>query len=89
MTNRPGFAAFVVGSMLLLELAVTGAALGILGMGIALLAFAGFERRSTPAQTAAFKRWMQAGALAYGGVGTLIWVTSWISVVTRLKWIRG
>ena len=149
MTNRPGFAAFVVGSMLLLELAVTSAAfsadndfvyvfgrrinvvcaarqrlgvpcptcgltrgfvltvhgrvseawrlsptgplaaLGILGMGIALLAFAGFERRSTPAQKAAFKRWMAAGALAYGGVGTLIWVTSWISVVTRLKWIRG
>src|ERR1700730_12341801 len=32
--------------------------LGILGMGIALLAFADFERRSTPAQVAAMKRWV-------------------------------
>jgi Protein of unknown function (DUF2752) len=65
------------------------AVVGILGMGVALLAFAGFERRSTPAQVAAMKRWVQAGALAYGGVGTLIWISSWISVLTRLKWMRG
>jgi Protein of unknown function (DUF2752) len=65
------------------------AAVGILGMSVALLAFAGFERHRTPAQMAVMKRWVQAGALAYGGVGTVIWISSWISVVTRLKWMRG
>jgi hypothetical protein len=149
MTTRSGFAATVLGAMLLLELAVTSVAFtadgdfvyffgrrinivcaarqrlgvpcptcgltrgfvltvhgrireawrlsptgplavgGILGMGVALLACAGFERRRTPAQVAGMKRWVQAGALAYGGVGTLIWISSWISVVTRLKWMKG
>jgi hypothetical protein len=62
---------------------------GILGMGIALLAFTSFERRRTPAQLAGMKRWLQTGALAYGGLATLIWISSWVSVVTRLKWLRG
>jgi len=61
------------------------AAIGILGMALALLAFAGFERRRTPLQVAGMKRWVQAGALAYGGLGTMIWVGSWISVVLRLR----
>jgi Protein of unknown function (DUF2752) len=61
------------------------AAAGILGMGVALLAFARLERKRTTAQMAGFKRWVQAGALAYGGVGTLIWIVSWISVVASLK----
>jgi len=153
MTNRSGFAAAVVGGLLLLELLVTSvvftadqdfvyffgrrinvvcaarqrlgvpcptcgltrgfvltvhgrvpeawrlsptgplAAIGILGMGIALLAFAGFERGQSPSEIARYKRrykrWIQAGALAYGGVGTLIWASMWIAEVTRLKWIRG
>ncbi len=149
MTARSGFAATVVGAMLLLELVITSvaftadddfvyffgrrinvvcasrrqlgipcptcgltrgfvltvhgrvreawrlsptgplAAIGIFGMGIALLGIAAMEQRRTPAQMAQMKRWVQAGALAYAGVGTLIWVTSWISVVTRLKWMRG
>lgn len=149
MTSRSGFAATVVGGLLLLELLVTSlvftadqdfvyffgrrinvvcaarqrlgvpcptcgltrgfvltvhgrvreawrlsptgplAAIGILAMGIALLAFASFERRRTPGQIARYKRWIQAGALAYGGVGTLIWASAWIAEVTRLKWIRG
>jgi hypothetical protein len=62
---------------------------GILGMGIALLGFSCFERRRTPAQLAGMKRWVQTGALAYGGLATLIWISSWISVVTRLKWFIG
>jgi len=62
---------------------------GILGMGIALLIFASLERRLTPAQLAGMKRWVQTGALAYAGMATLIWIYSWISVVTRLKAVRG
>ena len=62
---------------------------GILGMGIALLIFASLERRRTPAQLAGIKRWVQTSALAYAGMATLVWVCSWISVVTRLKWVRG
>ncbi len=145
MTARAGFAAAVVGAMLLLELVITGVAFtadhdfvyffghrinivcaarqrlgvpcptcgltrgfvltvhgrvrdawrlsptgplavgGIFGMGIALLGFAGFERRRTPAQLAGMKRWLQTGALAYGGMATLIWIFSWVSVVTGLK----
>jgi uncharacterized protein DUF2752 len=61
------------------------AAGGILGMGIALLAFASLERRRTPVQLLGIRRWVQAGALAYGGLATVIWVCSWIAVVTRLK----
>ena len=145
MTARAGFAAAVVGAILLLELVITGVAFtadhdfvyffghrinivcaarqrlgvpcptcgltrgfvltvhgrvrdawrlsptgplavgGIFGMGIALLGFAGFERRRTPAQLAGMKRWLQTGALAYGGMATLIWIFSWVSVVTGLK----
>jgi hypothetical protein len=62
---------------------------GILGMGIALLVFANLERRRPPAQLAGIKRWVQTGALAYGGLAALIWIGSWISVVTRLSWVRG
>ena len=62
---------------------------GILEMGIALLVFANFERRGTPDQVAGLKRWVQTGALAYGGLAALIWIASWISVVTRLRWARG
>ncbi len=59
---------------------------GIAGMSIALLIFASLERRRTPAQLAGMKRWVQTGALAYAAAATLIWLGSWISVVTRLKW---
>jgi hypothetical protein len=62
---------------------------GILGMSILLLIFASLERRRTPAQLAGMKRWVQTGALAYAGMATLIWICSWISVVTKLKWVRG
>ena len=149
MTSRAGFAATVVGVMLLLELVITSVAFGadndfvyffgrrinlvcaarqrwgvpcptcgltrgfvltvhgnvfkawrlsptgplavggILGMGIALLGFASFERRRTPAQLAGMKRWLQNGALAYGGMAALIWISSWIAVVSRLQWFRG
>jgi hypothetical protein len=62
---------------------------GILGMSIVLLIFASLERRRTPAQLAGVKRCVQTGALAYAGMAILIWICSWISVVTRLKWVRG
>jgi hypothetical protein len=62
---------------------------GILGMSIALLVFANLERRRTPDQLAGLKRWVQTGALAYGVLAALIWIASWISVVTRLRWARG
>lgn len=62
---------------------------GILGMSMVLLIFASLERRRTPAQLAGITRWVQTGALAYAGMATLIWVCSWISEVTRLKWVRG
>jgi hypothetical protein len=62
---------------------------GMLGMGLALLVFASLERRRTPDQVAGIKRWVQTGALAYGGLAVLIWIGSWISVVTRLRWVRG
>lgn len=62
---------------------------GILGMSMVLLIFASLERRRTPAQLAGIRRWVQTGALAYAGMATLIWVCSWISEVTRLKWVRG
>jgi hypothetical protein len=58
---------------------------GILGMGIALLVFASLERRRTSAELAGVKRWVQAGGLGYAGLATVIWISSWISVVTRLK----
>ena len=61
------------------------AAIGTFAMGIALLFLAAFEPRRTPKQMLRWKRWVQNGALAYGGLGTLIWVCSWIAVVTRLK----
>jgi hypothetical protein len=61
------------------------AAIGILGMGVALLSFAAIERRRTPRQVASAKRWVQVGALTYGGLGTLIWVASWLSVVMRWR----
>jgi hypothetical protein len=54
------------------------AVFGLFGMGVALLAFAGFERRSV-------KRWIQTGALAYASIATVIWVSTWISVVTMFK----
>ncbi|HLK20226.1 MAG TPA: DUF2752 domain-containing protein [Bryobacteraceae bacterium] len=65
------------------------AAGGIFGMGLALLIFAALERRSHPAQLAKVKRWLQNGALAYGGIATLIWICSWISVVTNLSRTKG
>jgi hypothetical protein len=61
------------------------AAIGILGMGVALLVFAGLERRRAPRQAAVMKRWVQAGALVYAALGTLIWGGSWLSVVMRLR----
>ncbi len=61
------------------------AAIGILGMGVALLSFANFERRRSLRRVADFKRWVQAGALAYGGLATLIWISSWLSVVMRWR----
>lgn len=60
-------------------------AIGTLGMSAILLLMVAFERRRTPEQMDRWKRWVQNGALAYGGLGTLIWVCSWIAVVTRLK----
>jgi len=149
MTARAGFAAAVLGSMLLLELVITNlaftadrdfvyifghrinivcaarqrygvpcptcgftrgfvlaahgrmgeawrlsptgplAAVGIFGMGVALVIFAALERRRTPAQLVEVKRWVQNGALTYGGVATLIWICSWISVVTNIRWMKG
>jgi hypothetical protein len=35
------------------------------------------------------KRWVQNGALAYGGLATLIWICSWISVITNLSRTKG
>jgi hypothetical protein len=73
------------------KLSPTGplAAGGIFGMGLALLFFAAMERRRTPAQVARVKRWVQNGALAYGGLATLIWICSWISVVTNISRTKG
>ena len=65
------------------------AAVGIFGMGVALVIFAALERRRTPAQLVEVKRWVQNGALTYGGVATLIWICSWISVVTNIRWMKG
>jgi len=61
------------------------AVLGMLGMGLALLAFGSLERRRTLAELSIVKRWIERSALAYGALATVIWISSWISVVKRLK----
>lgn len=59
--------------------------IGTLGMGVALLVFAMLERRRTPAQVSGMKRWIETGALTYSALATVIWISSWIAVVTKLK----
>ena len=61
------------------------AAIGTLGMAVVLLAYAIFEQRRPSTQVASVKRWIEAGALSYGAVATLIWISSWISTVAKLK----
>lgn len=62
---------------------------GIFGMGVALLIFAALERRRSVDQLAKVRRWIQNGALAYGGLASLIWISSWISVVANLSRTKG
>jgi hypothetical protein len=61
------------------------AVLGMLGMGLTLLALGSLERQRTSADLSMMKRWIERSALAYGALATVIWISSWISVITRLK----
>ena len=61
------------------------AVFGMLGMGLTLLAFGSLERERSTADLRVIKRWIERSALAYGALATVIWISSWISLVTRLK----
>ena len=60
------------------------AVLGMLGMGFTLLAFGRLERRRTSDDLSRIKCWIERSALAYGALATVIWISSWVSVITRL-----
>jgi len=60
------------------------AVFGMLGMGLTLLAFGSLERQRTSADLSTVKRWIERSALAYGALATVIWISSWILVITKL-----
>jgi hypothetical protein len=59
------------------------AAVGMFGMGALLLIYAALQQRR--GQINKFRRSVRAGALAYAGIGTLIWAGSWIATVIKMK----
>jgi len=60
------------------------AVIGILAMSLSLLIFALISQRRTAARAAGVKRWVRTGAIAYSGIAVCVWISSWISTVTRL-----
>jgi hypothetical protein len=60
------------------------AVIGILAMSLSLLLVAWMSNRRAAHALSSAKRWVQTGALAYSGIACCVWISSWISTVTRL-----
>ena len=61
------------------------AAVGMFGMGAMLLIYAALQQRRGRGQPSSMPRYVRTGALAYAGVGTLIWMGSWVATVIKIK----
>jgi len=61
------------------------AATGILSAGLLFLILGALQRRQLHVQIASMRRWVRAGAVLYASGGAVVWMTAWISAVTRLR----
>jgi len=61
------------------------AAIGMVGVGAALVGFAAVLMKRPELRMPRAERWIRAAALSYGAASLVIWGVSWVSTILRMR----